>query len=132
MGLKTKEVIEQFYQSNFYNDEEVMKRFLHPDVELSWYGTTGFRKLNLQEISEISSQLASSFESLRAEIEKVVVNNDKEAAINFTYHVRTIENPDEEMPLAHFIAIWELKDGKLYKGVQISQLGEEIEESPWS
>ncbi|MDX1544471.1 MAG: nuclear transport factor 2 family protein [Christiangramia sp.] len=132
MGLKTKEVIEQFYQSNFYNDEEVMKRFLHPDVELSWYGTTGFRKLNLQEISEISSQLASSFDSLRAEIEKVVVNNDKEAAINFTYHVRTIENPDEEMPLAHFIAIWELKDGKLYKGVQISQLGEEIEESPWS
>lgn len=131
MGLKTKEVVEKFYQSNFYQDEEVLESFLHPDVELSWYGTTGFRQLDLQGIAEISSQLASSFESLRAEIEKVVVKKD-EAAINFTYHVRTIENPDEEMPLAHFIAIWELKDGKLYKGVQISQLGEEIDESPWS
>lgn len=131
MGLKTKEVVEKFYQSNFYQDEEVLESFLHPDVELSWYGTTGFRQLDLQGIAEISKQLASSFESLRAEIEKVVVKKD-EAAINFTYHVRTIENPDEEMPLAHFIAIWELKDGKLYKGVQISQLGEEIDESPWS
>ena len=131
MGLKTREVVEKFYQSNFYQDEKVLERFLHPDVELSWYGTTGFRQLDLQGIAEISKQLASSFESLRAEIEKVVVKKD-EAAINFTYHVRTIENPDEEMPLAHFIAIWELKDGKLYKGVQISQLGEEIDESPWS
>ncbi|MCG9971732.1 nuclear transport factor 2 family protein [Christiangramia crocea] len=131
MGLRTREVVEKFYQSNFYKDKEVLESFLHPDVELSWFGTTGFRKLNLQGIAEISNQLSSSFESLRAEIEKVVVKKD-EAAINFTYHVRTIENPDEEMPLAHFIAIWELKDGKLFKGVQISQLGEEIEESPWS
>lgn len=131
MGLKTKEVVEQFYQSNFFNNEKVVDDFLHPDVELSWYGTTGFRKLDKQGIAEISHQLASSFDSLRAEIEKVFSKKD-EVAINFTYHVRTIENPDEEMPLGHFIAIWELKDGKLFKGVQISQLGEEIDESPWS
>ncbi|TBW29319.1 nuclear transport factor 2 family protein [Gramella sp. KN1008] len=131
MGSKTKEIVEKFYKSNFYQDDGVLESFLHPDVELSWYGTTGFRKLNLEGIAEISSLLASSYESLRAEVEKIVVNKD-EVAINFTYHVRTIENPEEEMPLAHFIAIWELKDGKLYRGVQISQLGEEIDESPWS
>lgn len=131
MGLKTKEVVEQFYQSNFYHDEDVLRSYLHPDVELSWYGTTGLRKLNLSGIAEISEQLAESFESLRAEVDKIVVEGDN-AAIHFTYHVRTIENPDEEMPLAHFIAMWETKDGKLYKGVQISQLGEEIEDNPWS
>lgn len=131
MGLRTKEIATKFYESNFYKDEDVLRSFLHPDVELSWYGTTGLKKLNLEEIAEISQQLAESYESLRAEIEKVVAKKDN-VAIHFTYHVRTIENPEEEMPLAHFIAIWEMKDGKLYKGVQISQLGEEIEGNPWS
>lgn len=131
MDFKTREIVEQFYQSNFYKDEDVLRSYLHPDVELSWYGTTGFRKLNLSGIAEISEQLAASFESLRAEIEKIIVDGEK-TAIHFTYHVTTIENPEEEMPLAHFIAMWELKDGKLFKGVQISQLGEEIEDNPWN
>jgi len=131
MGSMTKEVVEQFYQSNFYKDEDILRSFLHPDVELSWYGTTGLRKLNLTGIAEITEQLAESYESLRAEVEKVIVDGEN-AAIHFTYHVNTIENPDEEMPLAHFVAMWELKDGKLFKGVQISQLGEEIEDNPWN
>lgn len=131
MGLRTKEIVKNFYESNFYKNEDVLKSYLHPDVELSWYGTTGVKKLNLEEIAQISKQLAESYESLRAEVEKVVAKSGN-AAIHFTYHVRTIENPEEEMPLAHFIAIWEMKDGKLFKGVQISQLGEEIEENPWN
>ncbi len=131
MSSKAKEVVPKFYQSDFYKDEEVLRTYLHPEVELSWYGTTGFRKLDIQGIADISKELASSYDSLRAEIEKIVARK-VDAAIHFTYHVRTIENPDEEMPLAHFIAIWELKDGKLFKGVQISQLGEEIDENPWS
>ncbi len=131
MGLRTKEIVRKFYESNFYKDEDVLRSYLHPEVELSWYGTTGLRKLDLNGIAEISEKLAESYESLRAKVSKVVAKNGN-AAIHFTYYVRTIENPEEEMPLAHFIAIWEIKDGKLYKGVQISQLGEEIDEDPWS
>ena len=36
-------------------------------------------------------------------------------------YIRTIENPDEELGIAHFISIWEVKDGKLYRGHQVSQ-----------
>lgn len=130
MASSGKEIVENFYNSDFYQDENVLKEFLHPQVELSWYGTTGLKKLNLEEIAAISLELAQSFESLRAEVENVISDNGK-TAIHFTYHVRTIENPEEEMPLAHFMAIWEVKDDKLYRGVQISQLGEEISEQPW-
>lgn len=130
MSKKAKEIVEKFYQSEFYKDEETLRNFLHPEVELSWYGTTGLKKLDLQGIAEISKGLAVSFDSLRAEIEKSL-SSKEEVAIHFTYYVRTIENPDEEMPLAHFVAIWEVKDDKLYRGVQISQLGEEIESNPW-
>lgn len=131
MGLKTKEVVKGFYESNFYKDKEVLMKYLHPEVELTWYGTTGLKKLNLEEIAAISRELAASYESLGAKIDKVLTKKE-EAAIHFTYFVRTIENPEEEMTLAHFVAMWELKDGKLYKGVQISQLGEEVDEDPWT
>ena len=94
MGLRTKEIVKNFYESNFYKNEDVLKSYLHPDVELSWYGTTGVKKLNLEEIAQISKQLAESYESLRAEVEKVVAKSGN-AAIHFTYHVRTIENPEE-------------------------------------
>lgn len=130
MASSGKEIVEDFYTSDFYQDIEVLKKFLHPQVELSWYGTTGLKKLNLDEISAISHELAHSFESLRAEVENVISEKGK-TAIQFTYYVRTIENPEEEMPLAHFMAIWELKGDKLYRGVQISQLGEEVNEQPW-
>lgn len=130
MSLKATEVVKKFYQSNIRVDEAV-KEYLHPEVELTWYATTGVKRLDLNGISEISNELASSFESLRAEVEKVFAKKEN-VAIHFTYYVRTIENPDEEMPLAHFVAIWELKDKKLYRGVQISQLGEEIDEGPWT
>lgn len=131
MGLNGREIVENFYNSDFYRDKEILKQYLHPQVELSWYGTTGLKKLNFDEIAAITLEMAESFESLRADIEKLV-SEEESVAINFTYHVRTIENPDEELPMAHFIAIWEIKDEKLFRGVQISQLGEEVPESPWS
>jgi hypothetical protein len=36
--------------------------------------------------------------------------------------LKTIENPREEMLLANFISIWQIKDNKLHRGYQMSQL----------
>ena len=130
MSLKPTKLVANFYQSNV-NDTAELGEYLHPDVEVSWYGTTGLKKLNFEGISQISKQLSSSFDSMRVEIEKCFAKKEN-VAVHLSYYVRTIENPDEEMPLAHFVAIWEIKDGKLYRGVQVSQLGEEIEDSPWN
>lgn len=130
MSLQNSEIVENFYSSDFYKDEKILTNFLHPDVELSWYGSTGLKKLDLRGIAEITRELSGSYDSLRAAIEKTVAQ-DNQVAIHFTYHVKTIENPDEELPLARFMAIWELKDNKMFRGVQISQLGEDVEENPW-
>ena len=89
MDLETKDIVTKFYESNFYKDEEVLKAYLHPDVELRWYGTTGFRILNLEGISAITKEISESYESLRAETEKII-SNGNEAAIHFTYFVRTM------------------------------------------
>jgi ketosteroid isomerase-like protein len=131
MGVKSKDIVEKFYTSLFNGEKDILDNYLHPNVMLTWYGTTGLKKLDFNEILVIRNDMAKNFVSLKAEIEKTVEEGNQ-IAIQFSYYVKTIENPDEEMPLAHFMAIWELKDNKLFKGVQISQLGEEIDESPWS
>ncbi|SKB31507.1 hypothetical protein SAMN05660776_0318 [Salegentibacter holothuriorum] len=131
MGVKSKEIVENFYISLFKDEKGTLDNYLHPNATLSWYGTTGFKKLDFKEILKLRDDLGKNFESLKPEVEKIV-EEGHQIAIQFTYHVETIENPDEEMPLAHFMAIWELKDNKLFKGVQISQLGEEVDESPWA
>ena len=130
MASKNQELVSNFYSSEFFKDSSVLKDFLHPEVELSWYGTTGLRVLDYDGIASNSMELGRSFESLRADIEKVITKGD-DIAVNLTYFVRTIENPDEEIPLGHFIAMWEVKEGLLFRGVQISQLGEEVDQSPW-
>lgn len=131
MGLESKEIVEKLYTSLFNGEDDLLNNYLHPNVNLTWYGTTGIRKLDYDGIHELREDLSRNFTSFKAEIEKTVREKDQ-IAIEFTYYVETIENPDEEIPLAHFMAIWELKDNKLFKGVQISQLGEDIDDNPWA
>lgn len=120
MSIEVKECVEKFYTSDFHKDPETLKDYLHPDAELFWNSSAGFHKLHFQEICDLIKELTKSFESLRADISHLLTDKDF-VTIRFTYHVRTIENPDEELPMAHFIAIWQMKDGKMFKGHQISQ-----------
>ena len=128
MSLELKDCVEKFYTSDFYKDPESLKEYLHPEAQLFWNSSSGFHKLGFQEICDMSKELTKSFDSLRADISHRICENST-VAIRFTYHVKTIENPEEELPMAHFIAIWEMKDGKMYKGHQISQQADDSPEN---
>jgi len=124
MSFSEKKLVEEFYTSNFYKNPEEVKNYLHADAELFWNSGTGFNKMSFADILKLSKEMSTSFESLRTEISHLLQDEDQ-VTIRFTYHINTIENPDEEIPMAHFIAIWKIKDQKLYKGYQISQPGDE-------
>ena len=128
MSLTKRKLVEEFYTSNFYKKPDEIKNYLHPEAELFWNSSAGFNKMNYSDILDMSTGMSKSFDSLRAEISHLLKDKE-EITIRFTYHIRTIENPDEEIPMAHFIAIWEIKDGKLYKGYQISQPADESPEN---
>ncbi|MFD0862144.1 nuclear transport factor 2 family protein [Sungkyunkwania multivorans] len=123
MSKSIKKLVRDFYNSDAYKNEEVMKSFLHPEVELHWSSSDGFIKLDFDGFVNLVSNLKNTYRSLRADISHVIREDDK-VCVRYTYHVRTIENPDEEMPLAHFMTIWEVKDGKLYRGYELSQLAD--------
>ena len=122
MSVQGKEVIEKFYEC-FYTDPNVAKKYLHPYAELAWNSSTGMRLMNFEDISAFAAEMAKSYDSLRIEI-KDILQEGEQVVINFTYYVNTIENPDEEIPMAHFMAIWKIKEDKLYRGHQISQLAD--------
>lgn len=128
MSLSDKKLVEDFYTSTIIHDTEAIKDYIHPEAELFWNSSAGFNKFGYQDILNLSTELSKSFESLRAEISHIL-NDKNEVAIRFTYHAKTIENPDEEIPLAHFIVIWSIKDGKMFRGYQISQPADETPEN---
>lgn len=128
MGLSNKKTVRTFYTSSFHENPEEVKNFLHPEAELFWNSSGGFHKMDYQDIVKLSMNMSQSFESLRAEVSHLLKDKN-EVTIRFTYHVRTVENPDEEIPMAHFIAIWAVEDGKMVKGYQISQPADENPEN---
>lgn len=123
MSLSKKRMVENFYTSDFYNPEE-LENYLHPEAELFWNSSEGFHKMNYEDITQLSQEMAKSYTSLRAVVSHLLKDKDA-VTIRFTYMVKTIENPEEEITLGHFIAIWQIEDGKMKKGYQISQPGDE-------
>jgi len=128
MSLTDKKLVKAFYTSNFYENPEEVKTYLHPEAELYWNSSAGFNKMNFSDVLKMSSDMSKTFESLRAEISHLLYDKN-EVTIRLTYHIKTVENPEEEIPMAHFIAIWEIKDGKMFKGYQISQAADETPEN---
>jgi len=128
MSKTAKEVVQSFYQTDLINNIEAFSEYLHPEVELNWNSSFGYNKKSFEDIKVMFKEMSSSFETFRCEISHLLEENGM-VTIRYTYVAKTIEMPDKEEVIAHFIAIWELKDGKLYRGYQISQQGDNTPEN---
>ena len=128
MSSKAKEVVRSFYESDLLKDEQAFSEFLHPEIELYWNSSFGFNKKSYEEIRTMFKDMSASFESLKCEITHIISEGNQVSA-RYTYLAKTIEDPDKEEAIAHFISIWELKEDKLYRGYQISQQGDSSQEN---
>ena len=120
MSKKAKQIVRDFYGSNFLQDESVIETFFHPEIELIWNNSNGLSVLKYSDIANFLEEIKRTYDDLRVEISHLL--SDRETvSIRYKYYIRTLENPDEELGIAHFIAIWEIKDDKLFRGYQVSQ-----------
>ncbi|HQA75474.1 nuclear transport factor 2 family protein, partial [Flavobacterium sp.] len=119
--MKAKDIVANFYKSDVVLDTDALDVLLHDDVLLEWHSTKGFLQLNKPIILDLSKELNKAYVRSKNNISHLVAKGDT-VTVRYTQYVKTIENPREEMLLAHFIVIWELKDDKLFRGYQISQL----------
>ncbi|WP_347374754.1 nuclear transport factor 2 family protein [Aequorivita sp. Q41] len=120
MNNKAKEVVRDFYKSDILNDDSVLERFFHPELVLIWNSANGLSIMHYNDIVGFFSEVRRSYNDLRIEVSHLL-GDANHVTIRYKYYIRTMENPDEELGIAHFIAIWEVKDDKLYRGYQVSQ-----------
>ncbi|MAB58658.1 MAG: hypothetical protein CL524_14095 [Aequorivita sp.] len=120
MTKKAKDVVRDFYRSDILRDDTVMERFFHPELVLIWNSANGLSIMNYEDIINFFGEVRRSYNDLRIEVSHLLAD-DNHVTIRYKYYIRTMENPDEELGIAHFIAIWEVKDDKLYRGYQVSQ-----------
>ncbi len=120
MSKRAKEIVQGFYGSNLLEDENILIDFFHPEIEVIWNNANGLSVLKYKDIATFFEEIKRSYDDLRIEISHLL-SEDENVTIRYKYYIRTLENPDEELGIAHFIAIWEIKDDKLYRGYQVSQ-----------
>ena len=119
--MSIKEFVQKFYKSDALIDSEIMKTYLHPEIVVDWNSTKGLIILNYDSMLEMANELSRAYVRSKVRISHIIAE-DYLVSIRYSHYVKTIENPREEMLLAHFIAIWEIKDNKLFRGYQMSQV----------
>jgi hypothetical protein len=119
--MSAKTIVKDFYKSDVILDAEKVKSFIHPDIVLEWHSSKGYHKLKHDQILDLSHELSKAYVRSKVRISHFLENKNT-VAVRYSHYVKTIENPREEMLLAHFMVVWEIKDNKLYRGFQMSQL----------
>ena len=119
--MKPKDIVSNYYKSDVVLDVDTVNGFLHPDVILEWNSSKGFSKFNKKQLLDFSAELSKAYVRSKVRISHIIAENDL-VSLRYSHFVKTIENPREEMLLAHFIVIWQIKDNKLFKGYQMSQI----------
>lgn len=118
--MSSKKMVIDFYKSDALINSDVMKEFLHPDVIVEWNNSSGFTQLNYDSIISLTNEMSKAYVRSKVRISHIISKKDM-VSVRYSHFAKTIENPREEMLLAHFMVIWEIKEGKLYRGFQISQ-----------
>ncbi len=119
--MSVKKIVLDFYKSDALIDSEIMDTFLHPEVLVEWNSSKGYLQMTREQILSFSSELGRAYLRSKVRISHILQDGDM-VSVRYSHFVKTIENPREEMLLAHFMVIWELRDGKLFRGFQMSQL----------
>jgi hypothetical protein len=119
--MSAKKIIEEFYKSDALIDSNLIKKYLHPEILLDWQSSQGFLQMNHDAILKLSDDLSKAYVRSKSQVTQILQDGNR-VAVHYTHFIKTIENPREDVLLAHFSVIWELKNNLLYRGYQISQM----------
>ena len=120
MSSNAKQIVRRFYLADVLKDTTVLETYFDKDIVLIWNSTDGLTILKYDDLDKFFKEVRKTYHDLRIEVSHLLAD-ENQVTIRYKYYIRTIENPDEELGIAHFICIWEVKDGKLYRGYQVSQ-----------
>jgi predicted SnoaL-like aldol condensation-catalyzing enzyme len=118
--MKPKELVLDFYKNDLLLNQSEVNEFLHSDLIIEWNSSKGFVQMNREDVLNLTADLSKAYVRSKMRITHIVAEGQM-VSVRYSHFVKTFENPREEMLLAHFFVIWEIKDDKLYRGYQMSQ-----------
>lgn len=119
--MSPKEIVKAFYDCDLAKDgQTAVSKYIHKDCQLHWNSSSGYKALSYDDLNLFFEEINASYHSLKSDISHLL-QDENQVTIRFSMYARTIEDPENELPLANFISIWEVKDGKMYRGYEISQ-----------
>ncbi len=118
--MTPKELVLDFYRNDLLLNRSEVNELLHPDVLIEWNSTKGFIQMNREDVLNLTDELNKAYVRSKIRISHVIEEGNM-VSVRYSHFVKTIENPREEMLLANFFVIWEVKDHKLFRGYQMSQ-----------
>lgn len=118
--MTPKELVLDFYKNDLMLQKSEVTEFLHDDLIIEWNSSKGFVQMKKEDVLNLSDELSKAYVRSKMRITHIIAE-DNIVSVRYSHFVKTIENPREEMLLAHFFVIWEIKDGKLFRGFQMSQ-----------
>jgi predicted SnoaL-like aldol condensation-catalyzing enzyme len=119
--MTTKEFVIAFYKSDALIDSAVLKEFIHPNIILDWQSSEGNIQMDYQALLHYTTQLQKAYVRSKVRISHIIEEEDL-IAVRYAHFVKTVENPREELLLADFTVFWQIKEDKLYRGYQMSQI----------
>lgn len=125
MSTTPKAIVKKFYESDFVNNSNLVEEFFHPEVSLIWNRTDGVSNLDFDALISLFAEIRRTYSDLRIDISHLLPHKN---FVTVRYCAVRVLDDEEEVGIAHFIAIWEIKDGKIYKGFQVSQPISEMDE----
>ncbi|MBA4154369.1 nuclear transport factor 2 family protein [Flavobacterium sp.] len=119
--MNAKELVLDFYNSDALYNKNTMDVFLHPDFSLEWNSSKGLIRKDREGLLQLAEELKVGYETFVVQIHQILAE-DNLVSVHYTHFGTTIENPGQINRLAYFFVIWEIQDGKLFRGYQMSQL----------
>src|SRR5690606_13379431 len=98
--MPAKNIVQDFYKSDAFLDPAVMDTFIHPDMMLDWNSSKGFLQLKRDEILTLTAEMSKAYVRSKIRISHILAEGNL-VSVRYSHFVKTIENPREEMLLAH-------------------------------
>lgn len=118
--MTPKALIKSFFQSDLANDPALIEQFYHKDCLIYWNSSKGLSERNFEDISNFFKGVRESYDDLRFDVTHLL-RDDQTVTARYTLYANTIESSAEEIPIAHYICIFHLKDNKIHRAYEISQ-----------
>lgn len=110
MAISAKKLVLNFLNSDVFLIPEKLSNHFSKDFTMSWHASSGHRIFNYDDYYRLCKYTSSSYTHVRTDVSTMIKEKEKVAAM-YTVYVKTIENPNEEIPVGYFISIFEVSNG---------------------